>query len=108
MTDAPERIWAIPMPSDIDNLNLTSAELIAYQVPRHGARPYTRTDLYTAACAERDALRAQVAELEMKVFTALAEKVTSYNRGVLEGIDSTKAIVAELAEEALKGTPNAD
>ena len=109
MTKALERIWATPMPDSIGNLNLTSAVMIAYNFHLGAAQPYTRTDLYTAAIAERNALRAALADL--------CDKATSYGsqmRDVTETFNSACALndmaasVRAARDLLSKGTPNAD
>jgi hypothetical protein len=61
---SPETIWAFPLPSIIDNLNLTTATMIAHEKIHWGGAQYARKDLYDAAVARAEQAEALVAELE--------------------------------------------
>lgn len=102
MTNAPERIWAVPAIGGEwgDGLGMYS---VTAPIKSPRCQEYTRTDLYTAAIAERDALRVQV--------MALKGALGDISNGVPEWPnDDAKELqwCRNRATQALKGTHNAD
>jgi hypothetical protein len=101
MTNAPEHITVYHSGKD------SGGVIVQIGVAATHFDQYTRTDLYTAACEERDALRAALADL--------CDKATSYGSqmgGVTETFNSICALndmaasVRAARDLLSKGTPN--
>lgn len=92
MTNAPERIWAK------DKYDTWGTLGDWYASGAGGGVSYTRTDLYTAACEERDAMRAALEKL-------LNHYVETANSGDCGFWDCEQEEVVIAARQAMKGTP---
>lgn len=105
---APEKIWAFPLPSNIDNLNLTTATIIAHETMQHGGAEYTRTDITqaTIAAAMMGAADKVYAGLTNLLYSeTCADIAVDLIMGCVptDATDATAALDAMLAEAGKRG-----